>query len=56
MLGPGARQVNKTGKELLAGKCFDTAMKEIKLPKYEKWANYDAYLPGNIQRFYGRGY
>src|SRR3979490_205371 len=35
----------------LAGKCFDTAMKEIKLPKYEKWRNYDAYLPGNIERF-----
>jgi glyoxylase-like metal-dependent hydrolase (beta-lactamase superfamily II) len=41
------------------GKCFDTAMKEIKLPKYEKWGSYDAYLPGNIQRFceyWGRGY
>lgn len=25
-----------------AGKCFDTAMKEVKLPKYEKWANYEA--------------
>ena len=39
--------------------CFDTAMKEIKLPKYEKWANYDAFLPGNIERFcefWGRGY
>ena len=35
----------------LAGKCFDTAMKEIKLPKYETWRNYDAYLPGNIERF-----
>jgi len=35
----------------LAGKCFDTAMKEIKLPKYEKWRNYDAYLPGNVERF-----
>ena len=23
-----------------AGKCFYTAMKEVKLPKYEKWANY----------------
>ena len=33
------------------GKCTDTAMKEIKLPKYEKWRNYDAYLPGNIERF-----
>jgi glyoxylase-like metal-dependent hydrolase (beta-lactamase superfamily II) len=42
-----------------AGKCFDTAMKEVKLPKYEKWSNYDAYLPGNVQRFcywWGRGY
>jgi glyoxylase-like metal-dependent hydrolase (beta-lactamase superfamily II) len=42
-----------------AGKCFDTAMKEVKLPKYEKWANYDASLPGNVERFcywWGRGY
>jgi glyoxylase-like metal-dependent hydrolase (beta-lactamase superfamily II) len=42
-----------------AGKCFDTAMKEIKLPKYEKWANYEAYLPSNVERFcywWGRGY
>jgi glyoxylase-like metal-dependent hydrolase (beta-lactamase superfamily II) len=41
------------------GKCFDTAMKEVKLPKYEKWANYDNWLPGNIERFceyWGRGY
>ncbi len=41
------------------GKCWDQAMKEIKLPKYEKWANYDTWLPGNIERFcsyWGRGY
>ena len=41
------------------GKCWDTAMKEIKLPKYENWANYNNYLPGNIERFcsyWGRGY
>jgi glyoxylase-like metal-dependent hydrolase (beta-lactamase superfamily II) len=41
------------------GKCFDTAMKEIKLPKYEKWANYEASLPANVERFcywWGRGY
>ncbi len=41
------------------GKCFDTAMKEIKLPKYEKWANYDNVLPANIERFcywWARGY
>ncbi len=41
------------------GKCFDQAMKEVKLPKYEKWGNYEQYLPGNIERFceyWGRGY
>jgi glyoxylase-like metal-dependent hydrolase (beta-lactamase superfamily II) len=41
------------------GKCFDTAIKEIKLPKYESWGNYAAFLPGNIERFcefWGRGY
>jgi glyoxylase-like metal-dependent hydrolase (beta-lactamase superfamily II) len=42
-----------------AGKCFDTGMKEIKLPKYEKWANYETGLPANVERFcywWGRGY
>jgi glyoxylase-like metal-dependent hydrolase (beta-lactamase superfamily II) len=42
-----------------AGKCFDTAMKEVKLPKYEKWANYENGLPANVERFcywWGRGY
>jgi hypothetical protein len=41
------------------GKCFDQAMTEIKLPKYEKWGSYAQYLPGNIQRFceyWGGGY
>jgi glyoxylase-like metal-dependent hydrolase (beta-lactamase superfamily II) len=40
------------------GKCFDQAMKEIKLPQYEKWGGYEPFLPGNIQRFcefWGRG-
>src|SRR5215472_4241414 len=40
------------------GKCYDGAMKEIKLPKYEKLANYDNYLPMHIERFcdyYNRG-
>ena len=32
-------------------KCLDQAMREIKLPKYEKWANYAQYLPMNIERF-----
>jgi glyoxylase-like metal-dependent hydrolase (beta-lactamase superfamily II) len=34
-----------------AGKCVDTAQKEIKLTKYEKWANYEAWLPMNIERY-----
>jgi glyoxylase-like metal-dependent hydrolase (beta-lactamase superfamily II) len=41
------------------GKCWDQAIKEIKLPKYEKWGGYDQYLGGNIERFcsyWGRGY
>jgi glyoxylase-like metal-dependent hydrolase (beta-lactamase superfamily II) len=42
-----------------AGKCFDTAAKEVKLPKYEKWANYENGLAANVERFcywWGRGY
>jgi hypothetical protein len=33
------------------GRCYDTAMKEIKLPKYESWGGYGAYLAGNIERY-----
>lgn len=32
------------------GKCTDTAMKEVKLPKYEKWGNYVNFLPMNVER------
>jgi glyoxylase-like metal-dependent hydrolase (beta-lactamase superfamily II) len=41
------------------GKCWDAAMKEVKLPQYEKWANYENFLPMNIEKFcnfWGRGY
>lgn len=41
------------------GKCWDAAMQEIKLPKYENWGGYEQFLPGNIERFcsyWGRGY
>ena len=41
------------------GKCFDTAVKEVRLPKYEKWGSYEQFLPGNVERFceyWGRGY
>jgi glyoxylase-like metal-dependent hydrolase (beta-lactamase superfamily II) len=34
-----------------AGKCPDAAKKDIKLPKYASWTNYDSYLPGNIERY-----
>jgi len=40
-------------------KCFDSAMSEIKLPKYATWLGYDQYLTGNIERYcyyWGRGY
>ena len=40
------------------GKCYDAAMKEIKLPKYESWPNYANNLPMNIERYcdyYNRG-
>lgn len=32
------------------GKCNDTAMREIKLPKYEGWGGYANTLPMNIER------
>src|SRR5712671_2458043 len=38
-------------KKVAATKCPDAAMKEVRLPKYEKWSNYEQYLPGNIQRY-----
>jgi glyoxylase-like metal-dependent hydrolase (beta-lactamase superfamily II) len=33
------------------GKCYDTAMKEIKLPKYESFVGYGPFLAGNIERY-----
>jgi glyoxylase-like metal-dependent hydrolase (beta-lactamase superfamily II) len=41
------------------GKCADQAMKEIKLPKYEKWGSYNEFLPMNVERYcyyWSRGY
>jgi glyoxylase-like metal-dependent hydrolase (beta-lactamase superfamily II) len=41
------------------GKCWDAAMKEVRLPKYEHLANYASFLPMNVERFcnyWGRGY
>jgi glyoxylase-like metal-dependent hydrolase (beta-lactamase superfamily II) len=40
------------------GKCWDTAEKEVKLPKYESWPGYQANLPFVLRRYcglWGRG-
>jgi glyoxylase-like metal-dependent hydrolase (beta-lactamase superfamily II) len=39
-------------KAVQEGKSYDVAEKEIKLPKYENWGAYAAYLPMNIERYY----
>ena len=65
--GPGGRLGNKQDVENLLqymtdlaaavktaadeGKCYDNAMKEVKLPKYESWGNYAAWFPGNVERY-----
>jgi hypothetical protein len=33
-------------------KSYADAQKEIKLPKYEAWPNYNAFLPMNIERYF----
>ncbi len=43
--------LNTEVKKLAAeGKCTDNAMKEAKLPKYEKWGNYATQLSMNVER------
>ena len=39
-------------KAISEGKSYADAEKEIKLPKYEKWGGYDAFLQMNIERYY----
>ena len=34
-----------------AGKCMDTAMREVKLPKYATLTNYENWLPLNVERY-----
>jgi glyoxylase-like metal-dependent hydrolase (beta-lactamase superfamily II) len=34
-----------------AGKCIDTAIREVKLPKYATLANYENWLPMNVERY-----
>ncbi len=39
-------------KSISEGKNYTDAEKEIKLPKYEKWGGYEAFLQMNIERYY----
>ena len=39
-------------KAVSEGKSYADAEKEIKLPKYENWGGYAAFLPMNIERYY----
>ena len=34
-----------------AGKCMDTAIREVKLPKYATLNNYENWLPMNVERY-----
>jgi len=42
---------NATRELASQGKCFDEAMRTLKLPKYENWGGYAQYLSGNVERF-----
>ena len=37
-----------------AGKCWDTAEKEVKMPNYASWPNYEAALPFIVRRYFGQ--
>jgi hypothetical protein len=39
-------------KAVSEGKSYAEAEKDIKLPKYENWGGYAAFLPMNIERYY----
>jgi glyoxylase-like metal-dependent hydrolase (beta-lactamase superfamily II) len=39
-------------KAVADGKSYADAQKEIKLPKYESWPSYGAFLPMNVERYY----
>jgi glyoxylase-like metal-dependent hydrolase (beta-lactamase superfamily II) len=55
LLQEASAEMNKLGQD---GKCWDTAEKEFKLPKYESWPGYAAGLPFIARRYcglWGRG-
>jgi glyoxylase-like metal-dependent hydrolase (beta-lactamase superfamily II) len=42
---------NATRELARQGKCFDEAIRTLKLPKYESWSGYAGFLAGNVERF-----
>ena len=55
LLQEASAEMKKQGQE---GKCWDTAEKEFKLPKYATWPGYDQGLPFVARRYcglWGRG-
>ena len=55
LLQDASAEMKKLAQE---GKCWDTAEKEFKLPKYENWPGYAAGLPFVARRYcglWGRG-
>ena len=55
LLQEASAEMKKLGQE---GKCWDTAEKEFKLPKYATWPGYDQGLPFIARRYcglWGRG-
>ena len=45
------RRHPKLSKPRRAGKCWEPAEKELKLPKYSTWPNYEAALPFVVRRY-----
>ena len=43
---------HRNARDRIAALNYADAQKEIKLPKYEAWPNYNAFLPMNIERYY----
>lgn len=42
---------NEVKKAADAGRCMDTAIKEVKLLQYATLANYEQWLPMNVERY-----
>jgi hypothetical protein len=34
-----------------ASQCTETGIREVKMPKYVTWTNYEQWLAGNVERY-----